>query len=92
MKNDIYIIFLNKIVDDLMCDLSGNELKVLLYLIRHTVGFDKKADSISISQFMYGIIKKSSGNYFDHGTGLSKNTILKAINGLIAKGIVTKIM
>ncbi|MGH1542148.1 MAG: replication protein [Arenicella sp.] len=42
----------NAVVDDLMCEMSGNELKCFLFIIRKTLGWHKEFDSISISQFV----------------------------------------
>jgi hypothetical protein len=69
------------VFDELLSVLSGAELKVLLYIIRRTFGFKKLKDGISLSQMMNGI-KKRDGEYLDHGTGLSKKTLLKALNSL----------
>jgi len=62
--------------------LSGAEQKVLDYLLRHTWGYQKYIDSISLSQFRDGI--KNA----DKGTGLSLPTIIKAIRGLNKKGFI----
>jgi hypothetical protein len=59
--------------DELMPDLSGAELKCLLYIIRRTFGFKKQTDTISINQ-MLGGITKLNGEELDRGTGLSKPT------------------
>jgi len=64
--------------------LSGSEQKVLDYILRHTWGFNKVADEISLTQLEDGI------EGFDKGTGLSRPTIIKASNGLIKKGFVFK--
>lgn len=64
--------------------LNGSEQKVLDYILRHTWGFDKTHDEISLSQLMTGI--KS----FDKGTGLSKPTVISAIQKLIIKGFIKK--
>lgn len=40
----------NIVVDELMADMSGNQLKVYLVVIRKTVGWHKESDAISISQ------------------------------------------
>ena len=48
----------DELFDDLMTDLSGAELKVLLYIIRRTFGFKKTEDTISLSQMLNGITTK----------------------------------
>lgn len=64
--------------------LTGSEQKVLDYILRHTWGFDKTEDEISFTQLEKGI------KGFDMGTGLSRRTIITAINGLIKKGFIKK--
>lgn len=64
--------------------LSGSEQKVLDYILRHTWGFDKTSDEISLTQLEKGI------KNFDKGTGLSRPTIITAIKGLVEKGFVAK--
>lgn len=74
--------------DVLAVKLSEAELRVLLYIMRRTFGFKKKADAISLSQLTGGI-RKRDGSVLDFGTGLSKPSVLKAVNALQSKGIIT---
>lgn len=74
----------NLFLDELMHDLNGSELKVLLYIMRRTYGFQKQSDRISISQICSGI-KKKDGDELDKGTGLSKQGVVNALNGIEAK-------
>lgn len=64
--------------------LSGSEQKALDYILRHTWGFDKTADEISLTQLEKGI------KNFDGGTGLCRPTIIAALKGLIKKGFISK--
>jgi hypothetical protein len=73
--------------DELLSELSGAELKVVLYIIRRTFGFKRQTDTISINQMLFGITKKN-GEVLDKGTGLSKPTLLKAIKELTDKKII----
>jgi hypothetical protein len=73
--------------DELLTELSGAELKVVLYIIRRTFGFKRQSDTISINQLLYGITKKS-GEVLDKGTGLSKPTLLQALKSLTDKNII----
>lgn len=75
------------VMDVLMPELSGAELKVLLYIIRRTYGFKKNSDAISLNQIMNGITK-TDGSVLDRGTGLSESTVLSALKGLIRKEII----
>jgi hypothetical protein len=73
--------------DELMPDLSGAELKSLLYIIRRTFGFKKQTDTISINQ-MLGGITKLNGEELDRGTGLSKPALLSALKSLAHRNII----
>jgi hypothetical protein len=73
--------------DQLLAQLSGAELKVLLYIIRRTFGFKKDADNISLNQICHGICTKD-GRVLDQGTGLSQSTVLTAVKGLLKKEII----
>ena len=65
--------------------LTGSEQKVLDYILRHTWGYDKDCDAISISQFKRGIYSKKTNKWIDKGTGLENDAILNGIKGLIEK-------
>jgi len=71
----------------IMPDLSGAELKSLLYIIRRTFGFKKQTDTISINQ-MLGGITKLNGEELDRGTGLSKPSLLSALRSLADRNII----
>jgi hypothetical protein len=73
--------------DELLSELSGAELKVVLYIIRRTFGFKRQSDTISISQLLHGITKKD-GEVLDRGTGLSKPTLLQALKSLSERNII----
>ena len=64
--------------------LTGSEHKVLDFILRHTVGFKKLNDKISLSQIETGVGK------LDNGTGLTRPPIIKAIKGLVEKGFIKK--
>lgn len=78
------------ILDELLPDLSGAELKVLLYIIRRTYGFQKIADAISVSQMAEGI-KKLDGTILDRGTGLSRISVIRAVGQLVGRGLIIKV-
>jgi hypothetical protein len=77
----------DELFDQQLPDLSGAELKVLLYIMRRTFGFKKDADDISLNQICRGITTRD-GRVLDRGTGLSKSTAQLAIKGLLAKYII----
>src|SRR5258708_36907275 len=72
--------------DELLSELSGAELKVLLYIIRRTFGFKKTSEQISLQQIRMGITTRD-GRVLDRGTGLSLSATQSAIKGLIEKGV-----
>jgi hypothetical protein len=73
--------------DEIFPFLSEVELRVLLYIIRHTFGFKKIADAISLAQLMHGIVTKE-GRRLDHGTQLSRAGVTKGLRGLREKHLV----
>src|SRR5688500_2272788 len=77
----------DELFDEQLPDLSGAELKVLLYIMRRTFGFKKDADDISLNQICRGITTRD-GRELDRGTGLSKSTAQLAIKGLLAKNVI----
>ncbi len=65
--------------------LTGSEQKVLDYILRHTIGFQKSEDAISYKQFTDGV------RNCDNGCGIkSTRTLSKAFKGLVHKGFITK--
>lgn len=76
--------------DELLTELSGSELKVVLYIIRRTFGFKKTSDTISLKQMLHGITKKD-GTPLDRGVGIrSKTTLLKVLNDLERKTLIVR--
>ena len=79
----------DELFDELLPDLSGAELKVLLYIIRRTFGFKRDSDSISLSQITSGI-ETRDGEVLDRGTGLSKASVATAVKSLEARGVIVR--
>jgi phage replication O-like protein O len=79
----------DQLFDEQLPDLSGSELKALLYIMRHTFGWRKDADKISISQIMGGITARD-GRVIDRGTGLSKQAVVTALKGLEDQNIIVR--
>lgn len=77
----------DELFDEQLPDLSGAELKVLLYVIRRTFGFKRESDNISLSQMLNGL-RSRDGRQLDRGVGLTKKTLLLAIKSLEEKQIV----
>ncbi len=78
----------DEVLDVLMPNLSESELKVLLYVVRRTFGFGKDRDAISTTQMIEGITTKD-GRVLDRGTGLSRSSVRRGVQGLLDKGILT---
>jgi phage replication O-like protein O len=77
----------DEVFDVLTPQLSGAELKVLLYICRRTFGFKKESDSISLSQIAQGITTRD-GRVLDEGTGLCKRHVQRALKVLEKKNII----
>jgi hypothetical protein len=80
----------DEVFDVLMYDLTGSELKVLLYICRRTFGFKKASDTISLNQMIHGITT-TDGRVLDRGTGLSKVSVITAARSLEKKGIILRV-
>ena len=67
------------------------ELKVILYILRHTWGYQEyeKPKKITKDEFMHGR-KKRNGERIDQGTGLSKNSVLSGIRLAIEHGYIVE--
>jgi hypothetical protein len=50
----------NAVVDELLPELNEGELKVLLYIVRRTFGFQRDSDDISIKQLVEGITTRGN--------------------------------
>jgi len=71
--------------------LSDAELRVLLYIVRHTLGWRKAQDAIDPGQFMKGI-KTRDGRVVDEGCGVKTREFLyQALGGLEKEGLVRRI-
>jgi replication protein O len=77
----------DEVFDVLMPQLSGAELKVLMYICRRTFGFKKASDSISLHQIAKGITTRD-GRVLDGGTGLCKRHVIRALKVLEKKNII----
>lgn len=83
-----YTMVPDAILDDLMADLSGAEFKVLLYIVRRTIGWRREADAISLSQLTGGIAR-ADGTRLDRGTGLSERACIAAVRVLVDRGVIS---
>jgi hypothetical protein len=77
----------DEVFDVLMPQLSGAEVKVLMYICRRTFGFKKASDSISLHQIATGITTRE-GRALDSGTGLCKRHVIRALKVLEKNNII----
>src|SRR5262249_22457059 len=86
-RSPSYTMVPDEVFDELLVELSGAELKVLLYIIRRTFGFQRESDTISLSQMLHGIATRD-GRVLARGVGLSKKPLLDALRRLTNRRIV----
>ena len=77
-------------IDEIGDLLTADEMLVVLYIARHTFGYNKESDQIAMSQFMNGIRNKD-GKRVDGGVNLTKYRLKEALKMLIACNIVVVI-
>lgn len=71
------------ILESYWYQLTGAEQKILDFILRQTIGFQKTSDKISISQFVSGIGKNN------RGAGVSTAQVPRALKSLEEKGFIT---
>ena len=74
----------NAYADRFMHLLTSDEWKVLSYTMRRIFGFHKEGhqDRISLTQYQTGTVSKETGAQLDHGTGLSRKTVVAVLASL----------
>lgn len=74
---------------DLMDKMSEPELRVVLYIFRHTWGFQEfgKTKKITTEEFMHGR-KQGDGSRMDNGTGLSDRGVKNGIADALKHGYI----
>lgn len=80
----------NIYVDAYLHLLTGEEWKVMTYAIRRILGFHKRSDRISLSQFAKGIQDKN-GRYLDHGCGVNVDTVRSVLARLCDYGFLIRL-
>lgn len=66
------------VIFDIMNKLNPSELVILMFIVRKTIGWNKRFDIISLS-------------VFQQETGLSRPTVIKAVEGLVEKSVISKV-
>jgi len=77
VPNKDFIALHNVFFDKWLKEINGNECLILMFIIRKTLGWQKRTDWISLSQFEKNI-------------KLSRKTIIKSIKSLVNKGMIFK--
>jgi hypothetical protein len=75
--------------DLLLPQLGLAEWRVLLYVVRRTLGFKKLSDAISLDQFTSGVTTRE-GARLDAGTGLSRSNVHEALNQLVMRNVLVR--
>ena len=77
----------DELLDAQLHILSHAELKVLLYIMRHTFGYKRDGDHLSARQISEGITRRD-GTRVDHGTGCAIATVRRTVQRLEAVGLI----
>jgi len=77
---------------DLSNEMSLSEMKVVLYILRHTWGFNEydKSKKITIDEFVDGR-KRKDGTRIDSGCGLSRRSVITGIQEAVKNGYISVI-
>lgn len=81
----------NEYVDHFMHLLTSDEWKVLSYTVRRIFGFQQRYDRISLTQYQTGTVSRETGEQLDHGTGLSRKTVVKVLASLCSFGLLARV-
>ena len=77
----------DEFLDRMLPHLSGAEVKIMLYLFRKTLGYQKRQDRLSLKQIAGGT-RRRGGEVIDEGTGLSRSTVAVTLKSLAEKGLI----
>ncbi len=77
------------VFDVLLAELSGVQLKVLYYVIRHSFGYGRESAAISWNRFLSGSVSRE-GRRLDWGAGVSRDALHKALPLLVDRGLLLK--
>jgi DNA-binding PadR family transcriptional regulator len=79
----------HKFIEQLPVFETMAEMKVVIYLLRHTWGFSEfgKPKKITTDEFMNGR-KLKNGKRMDNGTGLSNNSVIDGLERAVSHGFV----
>jgi hypothetical protein len=68
------------------------ELKCVMYVIRHTFGYNKWMDRIALLQFEHGLVTEKRGQQrqVDAGAGLSRQSVVNGLRAAVKDGYLRK--
>ncbi len=69
--------------------LSGSELKIALYVVRHTFGYHRETVTIPFDRFLNGTFARD-GRRLDWGAGVRKTQLTESLAGLAECGILVR--
>jgi hypothetical protein len=75
----------NALFERLPAFTSQAELAVVLYCIRHTWGWGKSSERITLDEFQYGR-KRKDGSRMDAGVGMSRTAVISGLKRAEANG------
>jgi hypothetical protein len=75
----------HKFIDMLPSIKSMSELKILIYTLRHTWGYQDSFKGMTLDEYMNGR-KRKDGSRIDSGTGLSRPSVKDGINKAVSHG------
>ncbi len=75
----------HEFIDALSLIETIGEMKVILYVLRHTWGYHDEEKKITLDEFCNGR-KRRDGTRLDNGTGLSKPTVIDGIERAVKHG------
>lgn len=77
----------NIVLDLIMPALGEAELRVLLFLCRQIYGWHRTTQHVSLSQMVTGI-QRVDGTWMNQGTGLTRRSVIRAVQALEQKGLI----
>jgi hypothetical protein len=83
-----YVKIPTSFIYDLAPGMSSPALRLLLYVARHTWGFQDEEKRITIDEFMHGR-KRVDETRIDKGAGVSKPSVLNGIRELVELGVLS---
>lgn len=88
-KGEFFTTIPDHFLSQIMTELSASELRVMLYIYLHTLGYGKLNDAISYDQFLNGVTTRD-GRKLDKGAGVCRRSLIPALATLEARGLISR--